>query len=54
MKECEEKLKGVHSREPRDWLAAGNCQRRHTCEACRGARVTLARELQDKNFNLAR
>ena len=42
MKQCEEKLKSVHSRKASQLdLATGSrlasCQRWHMCEACRGA-----------------
>ena len=38
MRECEEKLKSVHSAGPHDWiLRLASRQRRHMCEACKGA-----------------
>ena len=38
MRESEENLKSVHSVGPHDWISRlANRQRRHMCEACKGA-----------------
>ena len=59
MRECEEKLKTMHSRRASKLdLTTGSRlisrQRWHTCEACRGAEESPAVALQDKTFSLAR
>ena len=45
MRECEEKLKSVHSAEPCDLISRlASRQKRYTCEACRG--VEESRQLE--------